>query len=1816
MTYVAANSTPSGAPRVPGVTVLDELGRGANAVTYRVRRDGRDWAMKVYARTPGGGRPALLVLRREAALLTWVDHPGLPRVHEVGEVDGRAYMIMDLVAGRPLGDVLAAGPLSVEAVVRLGRAVAEALAAVHRIGLVHRDVKPPNIMIEPGGHARLIDFGMAVRTDRETGDAAAGTFRYAAPEQTGMIKRRVDGRADLYALGAVLFECLAGTPPFVADDAGELLRMHAATPAPALAEHRPDAPAELCAIVATLLAKDPDDRYQSVPLLLAALGAVDGAPAGDDDTEAGRLPLAGRDPQWQALREAWQQVRSGAGGTVLVTGGPGAGKTRIAEELVTRALADGVPVLHARCAAGAAPLAALREAVEYHALHPAEPDRAARADQLRAVAVATGTATAVGRLSPLLAGPTAPGPAAAGPTAPGPAAPGPAAPGPTAAGPTASDRATQDPTTAGLAASDRAAPGLAASDRAAAGPAGWDEPAWPDALGQGIAGFLAGLARDAGGALLCLDDVDAADAASLTVLRQLVGQLDACPLLVLGTATGDGSAPAPVRAVFGDSQAVTLGPLDPAAVAALVTACVRGLPADDELVQRLVARGGVSPFEVVEYVRAVVDAGLLAPAWGSWALDTEGLDDVPLLGDVYELMLSRLDGLAPATRRLLTVAAAIGPAFAPDLAARANRMAAAAVDAAPEPTADEALAEALDEALDEALACRVVEHRGDRLAFVHDGIRTALLAGLDDDRRRALHQSLAEALDQEPSDDPEHVHALARHYLLGEVERTPDRLAVACLAAGRLALASHAPAEAVECLAAVERLAGREAWLVAHEVDELLGAAYYQAGHLGDAQRVLSRALAGVPTRLDRARLLSRIAEIQQAMGDIAASLATARRALAELGRPLPANPLMLVVSTLLSFVAGLCVERFRIGFGTAAPRRRAGYRLRTRLYNTSAVSAILMMDPLNTVMLTLRSLYPATRLGICAEYARARIDMASLLRSTGLPWRRSAALARHAASMVGERGAVEHVAWLERSVPQVLGQGDIRRLVADTLDRAHLLDTSTYLKMLEGGLFLLLDAGYTDEAETLRADGARRVAEDDLAEHSVVVWGIAAAAARGNVAEADARWQQTEEHPPAFTNPGDLQTRLHASIRLAVEQRDFAELDRAAGEFAAMGMKPAVMPLYRRAIFAAIAYGRIEACLAAPPERRPAALAAVDLAVRHLRRGASGGRTLTAHHLVAAAYTRHLRGDHEGALAALAAADHRLRAADAPQVTYEAVRLRARALAALGRHEDAAAHAATALAVAERQRWPHRARWIRTEFDLGGSQTGTIRDASSGSTGSFSSDRQRLAAVEQLSLVASSILDPAELTRVALDEIIKLLGADRAYLFLIDGTDHLVPHQGRDAAGTDLTTPTGYGSTLVERVRHSREALVVTGTEEGIALGSQSVLAHGLRSILVAPLLFDGRLLGVVYLDSRVAKGMFTAADAGVLMTLTTHVAAALETARAAELAVAVRSARRERDIAETMRDAVTHLSGTLDPADVLRRLHATLRRALPAGRSWLAVLDDGKLQVWDDHDEHHDAALAGPDAEPDLARLLTAAEPVTGAAGVAPPAPFGPAAGNPWVAIPLRLRAESVGLAVLTCPDPAGYSAGQIEIGTALAGQGMTAYENARLFAQVERLATTDGLTGLFNRRHFFELALRELALSRRRSGPLTVVMLDIDHFKQINDRHGHPVGDQVIATVAQRLAATVRGTDVLGRYGGEEFAVLLPDTGDDGSSILAERLRAVIGDRPIETDTGPLTVTVSVGVASRDTDMSVAELLGRADRALYQAKEGGRNRVVVSA
>ena len=171
----------------------------------------------------------------------------------------------------------------------------------------------------------------------------------------------------------------------------------------------------------------------------------------------------------------------------------------------------------------------------------------------------------------------------------------------------------------------------------------------------------------------------------------------------------------------------------------------------------------------------------------------------------------------------------------------------------------------------------------------------------------------------------------------------------------------------------------------------------------------------------------------------------------------------------------------------------------------------------------------------------------------------------------------------------------------------------------------------------------------------------------------------------------------------------------------------------------------------------------------------------------------------------------------------------------------------------------------------------------------------------------------------------------------------------------------------------------------------------------------------------------------------------------------------------------------------------------------------------------------------------------------------------------------------------------------------------EKRRLESRLQRMATRDQLTGAHNRHAFFQRAKNELARAKRFGHPLAVIMCDLDHFKEVNDTHGHAIGDEVLRTFALRCRADFRQTDIFARMGGEEFAALLVETDAEQALEAAGRIRSSAANRPIPTEVGELTVTVSIGVTALTAEDSINDLLKRADEALYKAKETGRDSVV---
>jgi diguanylate cyclase (GGDEF)-like protein/PAS domain S-box-containing protein len=220
-------------------------------------------------------------------------------------------------------------------------------------------------------------------------------------------------------------------------------------------------------------------------------------------------------------------------------------------------------------------------------------------------------------------------------------------------------------------------------------------------------------------------------------------------------------------------------------------------------------------------------------------------------------------------------------------------------------------------------------------------------------------------------------------------------------------------------------------------------------------------------------------------------------------------------------------------------------------------------------------------------------------------------------------------------------------------------------------------------------------------------------------------------------------------------------------------------------------------------------------------------------------------------------------------------------------------------------------------------------------------------------------------------------------------------------------------------------------------------------------------------------------------------------------------------------------------------------------------------------------------------------------------------------YLGAPIIIDEQVVGFISLHSEETGYFRADHVDRLTTFANQAAVAIQKARLFEDLHRLAITDGLTGLWNRRYFFTRAEQEFLQTDGASAPFSLLILDVDHFKLVNDSHGHIAGDQILAELAQICLHSLRKSDLLARYGGEEFVFLLPNTSLEEAMIVSERLLAAIAQNQFDTSAGPLQVTASIGMAWREEPLDrLEEMLDQADQALYLAKQAGRNQIQVFA
>ena len=1735
---------------LPGLTLHEEIGRGAWSTVYRATYGARTIALKVHAGTQDAGE-ALRRFRREAAIHASLRHPCVPEIYEVGVWEGRAYIASELVAGETLAERLEHGRFQARDVVALAITLADVLDAVHRQGVVHRDVKPKNILIAAGGALKLIDFGIAGQ-EIDARDVGVGTLRYSAPEQIGVLQRVVDGRADLYALGCVMFECITGRCPFGADNLSDLLHQHAAVRPERADAVEPRCPAPLADVIDRLLQKDPDDRYESAWALLAELRHL---------TPGASLPplrdresvMVGRRAELATLRDA---VRAHVDRSVacVVDGPSGTGKTRLVEELLRAEMPPSTLVLRGKCVEGDPyPLAPIRAALgrwlrELRALPEGE-----RARQVAGVREALGDR--VGLLHPL----------------------------------------GQELVTA----------------------LGADGPVSVTREGREVfhlaAATLLQRVGAPGRAVLWIDDAQWLDNASREVLSALVAQAGEHPVVLLLTARSDEAsaealqstrqAIAPMRPL-----SVSLGPLSQGDVAEMVQRALGQSP-DEAFVAHVAARAAGNPLMVGQYLQAMKDAGVLRPAWGRWEVDREALASAPLPSSVFDLLLGRVSLLGERTREVLSVAALLGQQTTLEQLV-------ACCENVPFKDVQRAVAEGAEARLIEPSASV------DGFGFAHDRIREALVNAFAGDRAR-VHARAAEYLDALPDRSGRQVFERAWHAARA-VGRFPARAAAhACLAAATLAVRDHAYAQAYELLQFVQQ-SGVAATLddePRRRFHRSAGVAAFHTERVGEAAEHFLRALelADRFERIDLRVLLARVAisrlDTRDAAREIAAAFEDLSCALPSATEP---DPAALRAKLMARLQADLLAAQEPHAYATPDDRRvdqcLAG------LCEVGFLIGYLSRDLMLAMQYGVLALAPACRLGAAREACGAlatfcllmgllgkgelvaRFSARALATARGLGDRQTLATTQSTcATALHLAGSVDDALRLQREVFELhgdwLGPVDYQTCCVDLAwnyyvrgyAREELAVSLAAIRRLEargGGLM----AGYIC-----------RAAASAMAAHAVL-----------GRTHASLEYERRVEHLRAVV-PADravpwVSVAGFRASTLLQRGEVGAPLDAVAAQHDAWGVPPARSPLHAKHFYVAHAYARYVALRRASGDGVAPALEACRAAVAALEEAASVP-TLRAHLRVLQAALLVHEGDFSGAGAALDEARELAWTHDSPWVHYEETRVRARLLRARGLHAGARQQARAAWGIADAHEWIPRRLKVEAEFGLEAPRGEGARGPTPLHTQSTSSQRvllrRQLDALLALSRASSSVLDPHEQARVALDESARILGAERAYLFVADeATGRPAFQRGRDATRADLSEPTGYSRSIVDRAFDTGRAQVLSTRDEANALGSESVIAYDLRSVLAAPLMAGDRVFGVLYLDNRLARGIFTEEHAELARAMGQHIVTALQTARAAQLETHLRSEQQRRRLAETLRALIAHLSSTLHLGESLERLADALARELRFDRCLIVVREDGRLET----------AVARGFSRVTLAdfpseELLERFRALEGPAEVA--AADGDDREEPCLVLPLRSGGGMVGAVFLVRTDPrAHFDAADRELAITLASQVAVAIENARLFRRVRQLAEQDALTGVLNRGEFF----RRAEEAHARGG--AVIMFDVDHFKRFNDDHGHALGDEVLRRVAAAARSATRSSDIVGRYGGEEFSVLLPGATLEDARDVGERIRGAVAQVRIASQGADLSATVSVGVAAARPGETLQHLLSRADEALYLSKRRGRNIVTVQA
>ncbi len=491
---------------------------------------------------------------------------------------------------------------------------------------------------------------------------------------------------------------------------------------------------------------------------------------------------------------------------------------------------------------------------------------------------------------------------------------------------------------------------------------------------------------------------------------------------------------------------------------------------------------------------------------------------------------------------------------------------------------------------------------------------------------------------------------------------------------------------------------------------------------------------------------------------------------------------------------------------------------------------------------------------------------------------------------------------------------------------------------------------------------------------------------------------------------------------------------------------------------------------------------------------------------------------------------------------------------------------------------------------------------------------RQRtLNLMHEIVLVSLQSEDLLSMSQTLVDRLGELINASGCFLSLWNENNQqtipLAAYGPYKETYRSVAVPPGE-RTFTQSVLKIRQTLIIEDTSNSPFIEQYIAQKFTSRSVLVLPLIAGKKKLGAVMLSFDQTHH-FQPDEISICEQAAGLIALALEKFQAME------QAQRRANASEKLRKASAAITETLETKDAVTRILEQLNEVIPYDSASVQLLEGDKLEIvggrgWENSDDVIGISFTVPGDNPNSVVLesgrsynLPEAWKVYEQFNYPPHDHI-----RSWLGVPLTIQNKIIGLLAIDSTEANHFTEEDANLASTFADQVAVVLENARIFKETQGQAITDSLTGIYNRRGLFQIGEFEFLRARRIERAFCALMLDIDRFKRINDHYGHATGDQALRGLADRCRNSSRAVDLICRYGGEEFVILLPETHIEAAKLVAERLRLSIMENPMTTDSGPLRITVSIGIAEANGSDTLKSLIERADEALYDAKHAGRN------